>query len=364
MRQPSLCIDLDKIEHNTRTIVGFCKMHGIDVAGVTKVTCGNPDVAKTMLRGGVSAIADSRMENFHRLKGSGVDALFLLLRVPPLSGVNEVVENVDISLNSELTVLEALSGAAQRSGRIHDVMLMVDLGDLREGIWPDDLIPLAKQAAKLPGIRIKGLATNLACFGGVIPSVANMSRLVELATEIEQCCHLQLQWISGVNSSGLELIASGGMPKRINHARIGEAILLGRETTLRKPWPDTYQDAFKLQAEVIELKKKPSLPIGERREDAFGQHPQFEDYGDRLQALLNIGREDIDIDGITPDNPNLLIIGASSGYLAVDVTAAEQPVQIGTILSFSVNYSALLSAMTSEYVKKRPFRKGYPVEGE
>lgn len=362
MRQPSLCIDLDKIEHNTRTIVGLCNKHGIDVAGVTKATCGNPDVAKAMLRGGVTAIADSRMENFHRLRRSEVDALFLLLRVPPLSGVNEVVENVDISLNSELTVLEGLSGAAQCTGRLHDVMLMVDLGDLREGIWPDDLIPLAKQAAKLPGIRIKGLGTNLACFGGVMPSEANMNRLVELATEIEQCCHLQLQWISGINSSGLELIASGGMPERINHARIGEAILLGRETTLRKPWPETYQDAFKLQAEVIELKKKPSLPIGGRREDAFGQHPQFEDRGDRLRALLNIGREDIDIDGIIPDAPNLLVIGASSGYLVVDVTTVKQCVQVGTILTFSVNYSALLSAMTSEYVKKRLFKKGDSVE--
>lgn len=358
MHQPSLRIDLDKIEHNTRSIVALCREHGIEVAGVTKAVCGNPDAARAMLRGGVTTIADSRMENFQRLRSSQVDAPFLLLRVPPLSAVDEVVENVDVSLNSELTVLEALSAAARCTGRTHDVMLMVDLGDLREGIWPDDLIPLARQAARLPGIRITGLGTNLACFGGVMPSAANMNRLVELASGMERCCRLQLQWISGINSSGLDLIASDGMPGRVNHARIGEAILLGRETTHRKPWPGTYQDAFRLEAEVIELKRKPSLPIGSRCQDAFGKQPRFEDRGDRLRALLNIGREDIDIDGITPDDPNLSIIGASSGYLAVDVTDAAQTVQIGSILTFAVNYSALLAAMTSEYVKKRPFGKG------
>ncbi len=353
MPQPSLCIYLDKIEHNTRIIVNLCRQHGIEVAGVTKATCGNPDIAKAMLRGGVTAIADSRLENFHRLKQAGVDSLFVLLRLPALSGVTEVVNNVDLSLNSEITVLRALSAAALDSGRIHEVILMVDLGDLREGVCPDDLLPLAKQACQLPGIRIKGLGTNLACLGGVIPSTDNMQRLVELAEEIEQQCRIQQPWISGINSSGLDLIAAGEMPEGVNHARIGEAILLGRETTHRQPWPGTSQDAFLLQAEVIELKYKPSLPIGDRTEDAFGHVPRFEDHGNRWQALLNIGREDVDIAGIRPIDPELTIIGASSGYMAVDVTAAVQKIAVGSILSFSLNYSALLAAMTSEYVHKK-----------
>jgi len=71
-----------------------------------------------------------------RLKAAGIDSSYMLLRLPALSGVDEVVESVDVSLNSELTVLAALSRAAVSRGRVHDVMLMVDLGDLREGIWP------------------------------------------------------------------------------------------------------------------------------------------------------------------------------------------------------------------------------------
>lgn len=231
---------------------------------------------------------------------------------------------------------------------------MVDLGDLREGIWPDDLIPFVREALKLPGIRIAGLGANLACFGGVVPSIDNMHWLVALAEAIEQGFGLELQWLSGLNSSGLDLIASGDLPERINHARIGEAILLGCETVHRRPWPGTFQDAFILHGEVLELKRKPSLPIGERGEDAFGHMPVFEDHGLRHRALLNLGREDVDVAGIRPLDARLRILGASSGYLVLDVTDAAGDIRVGDEVGFHVNYSALLAAMTSEYVIKRP----------
>lgn len=364
MTTPYLNIELDKIEHNARTIVGLCQDHGIEVTGVTKVTCGNPHVARAMLRGGVTAIADSRLENIQRLKQAGVESLYMLLRLPPLSAVETVVANVDVSLNSELAVLEALSDAAQARGKIHDVILIVDLGDLREGIWADDLIPFVKAAKTLPAIRIKGLGTNLACFAGLIPNTENMQRLVELANEVEQQFKLQLEWLSGINSSGLNLIASGGMPKQVNHARIGEAMLLGCETTHRTPWPDTWQDAFLLHAEVLELKQKPSAPQGELGEDAFGHHPEFTQRGESLRALLNVGREDIDVQGITPLDERLVVLGASSGYLAVDVSDATKHIKVGDTIAFTLNYSALLTAMTSVYVKKRCYKDGVLLQGD
>jgi len=362
MTTPRLVIDLDKIEHNSRTIVGLCHQHGIEVTGVTKVTCGHPEVAKAMLRGGVSSIADSRLENIRRLISAGVDTGFMLLRLPALSRVDEVVESVAVSLNSELAVLEALSTAAQQRGKVHEVILSVDLGDLREGIWPDDLLPFAREAARLPGIHIKGLGTNLACFAGVVPDEDNMKRLVELAEEVEQCFNFSLALISAVNSSGLDLIASGRMPGRVNHARIGEAILLGRETTHRKPWPDTYQDAFVLHAEVLELKAKPSVPLGDRCEDAFGMRPEFEQRGEIVRALLNVGREDVDVRGLTPQDSGVVILGASSGYLIVDVTAVAGSIRVGDSLSFLMNYAAMLAAMTSGYVKKHAYQGGDRVE--
>ena len=76
MTRPYLSIDLDKIEHNARTIVRLCQTHGIQVFGVTKCVCGHPEVARAMLRGGVSSLADSRLENIHRLKTAGFQGVW------------------------------------------------------------------------------------------------------------------------------------------------------------------------------------------------------------------------------------------------------------------------------------------------
>lgn len=358
MAFPYITIDLDKIEHNARTVVDLCRRHGIEVTGVTKVTCGHPGVAAAMLRGGVAAIADSRLENIHRLQDAGVDTRYMLLRLPPLSGVDAVVASVAVSLNSELPVLEGLSRAAMRRNRIHEIIIMVDLGDLREGLWPDDVVPFMREALKLDGIRVLGLGANLACFGGVVPDEENMNLLVELTHEIENTFKLKLGCVSGINSSGLELIAAGRVPERVNHARIGEAIILGRETVHRQPWPGTDQDAIVLYAEVLEIKAKPSRPLGTRSEDAFGHVPEFEQRGVRDRALLNVGREDVDVNGVAPLDPRMDVVGASSGYLVVDVTDVAGGVDVGDELAFNLNYGALLRAMTSGYVKKRVFLGG------
>jgi arginase len=363
MSGPYLTVDLEKIEENARVITGLCAKHGISVTGVTKVTCGMPQVARAMLAGGVTEIGESRMENIRRLKVNGINAPIMLLRVPPLSAVDEIVTSVDMSLNSELSVITALAEAAARRGLVHDIILMVDLGDLREGIWPDDLIGIAAEVVKLKGVRIVGLGTNLSCYGGIIPTCPNMEVLVSYAEEIEGRFGLDLTYISGGNSSSLPLIAEGGMPKRVNHVRIGEGILLGRETIERRPWPGTSQDAFVLRAEVIELKEKPAVPIGERGQDAFGKR---RDFGggepehlagakrEMVRAILNVGREDVLVEGMTPLDDRVTILGASSDHLIVDVTRASRKVVLGGELGFLMDYGALLAAMTSSYVEKRP----------
>jgi predicted amino acid racemase len=354
--RPWLGVDLDKIAHNAREIAALCRAHEIAITGVTKGTCGSPEVARAMLRGGVTSIGDSRTENLARLREAGVGAPLMLLRVPTLSRVEEVVALSDLSLDSELPVLAALSQAAVGRGRVHPVIVMVDLGDLREGVWPDELLPFVRETLALPGVRLVGLGANLTCYGGVIPTAENMGRLVALAEAVEAAFGLRLAWLSGGNSSALPLIAAGGMPARVNHVRIGEAIQLGRETVHRTPWPGTFQDAFRLHAEVIERKEKPSVPIGERGEDAFGEAPEFPERGELRRALLNVGREDVDADGLTPCDPRLSVLGATSDYLIVDVTDAPE-VGVGDELAFAPAYGALLAAMDSVYVEKR-FRGG------
>ncbi len=231
---------------------------------------------------------------------------------------------------------------------------MVDLGDLREGIWPEDLLHAVHETIDMGGIEIIGLGTNLTCYGGVLPSAKNMQMLVDWSKRIEDNFSRKMHILSGGNSSSLPLIRSGKMPEEINHLRIGEAILLGRETVFRKKWPGTGQKVFLLSSELIEVKKKPSVPIGETGEDAFGNRQEFPDRGEMLRGILNIGREDVDIDGLTPVDPGISILGASSDHLLINLTESETDYSVGNRISFIPNYSALLASMTSAYVEKLP----------
>jgi predicted amino acid racemase/arginase family enzyme len=359
MSGPRVTIDLERIETNARLVVETCRKSGIEVFGVTKGTCGMPQVARAMLRGGVIGIGESRFENIRRLQASGIDCPILLLRSPPLSLIEEVITSVDISLNSELAVIQGLSRVGERMSRVHDIILMVDLGDLREGIWPDDLEPMVERVVALPGVRIVGLGTNLTCFGAILPTTEKMEALAAHARDLERSFGLDLRYVSGGNSSSLPLLLAGGMPAGVNNLRIGEAILQGgRDTFHDEPWAALDRDAFLLSAELLEVKTKPSVPIGEIGVDAFGKRPVFVDKGDRLRGILNVGREDIVVDGLVPANAGVIVLGASSDHLVVDVTETntdtnEAP-EVGDRLGFHMDYGALLAAMTSEYVEKEP----------
>ena len=355
MPGPQITIDLSRIERNAKAVVGRCAQSGIQVFGVTKGTCGMPQVARAMLRGGVVGIAESRFENIRRLKDSGIHCPIMLLRSPPLSRAEEVVRTVEISLQSELTIIRELSRIAERLGRVHDIILMIDLGDLREGIWPNDLLPTIEKILEMRGVRVAGVGTNLTCFGAIVPTRENLSQLEAHAYKVERLTGLRLDWVSGGNSSSLPLLLSGGMPKGINNLRIGEAILQGgRDTFLDQPWTELDSDAFRLSGELLEVKTKPSMPIGKSGVDAFGQKPFFMDEGDRLRGIANIGREDVIVEGMEPLNPGVRVLGASSDHLVLDLTDAKPPLQVGDRVEFRLNYGAMLAVMTSEYVEKAP----------
>ena len=170
------------------------------------------------------------------------------------------------------------SEAAQFLKVTHKVIIMVDVGDLREGVWPDRAVNVVREAARLPNIEVAGLGCNLACYGGVIPTTENMQMLVDIRDECRKATGLELNLLSGGNSSSLPLLLSGGMPKEINHFRIGESITLGRNVLDRTPFPDTYQDTFRVVAEIVEVEYKPSIPIGNRGQDEAGLVREAVDY--------------------------------------------------------------------------------------
>lgn len=350
---PVLEIDLDKITANAERVVAKCREKGIEVLGVTKGFSAMQQIVGAMLAGGIEGLADARMENIVELRKQNFQNPITLLRIPRLSNVNNVVQYADTSINSEVAVIRALAAAALQLGKRHNIMLMVDVGDLREGIMQENVLDTVRQIGGLPGVNFIGIGTNMGCFGGILPSVNNLGLLVELGLAVERQLGHRLEVISGGGTSTLLLVESDLIPAGINQLRIGEGILLGTDTTNNRGIPWLYQDAFRLRAEVIEVKEKPSVPIGEVGKDAFGNTPQFIDAGIRKRAILALGKQDVYIEGIFPLEEKAKILGASSDHTIVDITDAGQELAVGDELVFGLTYPGLLSASDSRYVEKR-----------
>lgn len=349
---PRLEIFPKRIEENARHVIRQVHAHGGQLAAVSKVLRAHPAVLQAFANAGADMIGDSRPQNLGIASHEQAEIPRLLLRLPALGQALDTVRYADYSLNSSYETLKALSEAAESLNKTHKAIIMVDVGDLREGVWPSRAVDLVKAAAKLPGIELAGLGCNLACYGGVCPSVTNMNLLIEVRENCRKATGLPLDLLSGGNSSGLPLLASGKMPKEINHFRIGEAIVLGRNVLDRSPWPGTRQDTLKVVAEIIELEEKPSIPIGETGQDAFGNEPEFVDRGIRKRALLNLGRQDVVIEGLEPIDPGIIVLGGSSDHLVLDVSDAQSDLRVGDEVAFYPGYGATLAAATSDYVEK------------
>lgn len=349
MTTPRLEIKLDKLAHNARELVTLFGARGIGLTAITKGVRGSPEVAALLLSSGIKSLGDSRLANISRMRDAGLRAEYMLTRSPKLSEVERVVELVDVSLNSEIRVVRQLARCAARLDRVHRVILMVELGDLREGILPADLDPVVEETLSLEGIELIGIGTNLACFGGVAPTAAKMRQLSSLARNVQQRHGIKLQIVSGGNSANYQWFVSSSNLALVNHLRIGEAILLGCDSLTRRPIPNLYTDAFTLVAEIIELKVKPSRPYGRPGQDAFGRMPRFKDKGPMRRAILALGEQDVEASRLKP-RIAADVVGASSDHLILD--AGDALLTVGSEVQFDLGYGALLRAMTSPYVLK------------
>lgn len=358
-KRPCLNLDHDKLRYNMKSVVDWCGQEGINVAGVIKVTGGMASVAKDYEECGAAMIASSRLEQLARAKASGVKIPMLMIRVPMLSEVEEMVEVCDYSLQSELTTLEATNKAAISAGRIHNVIIMADLGDLREGYFDkDELVAAAKYTEDvLSGLHLAGIGTNLGCYGSVMPTEDKMLQLTEYAEAVEAAIGRPLEIVSGGATSSLMTVFDGKMPDKINMLRIGALSFLGPLEDLRTCYGRTevdglYDDVFTLDAEVIEMRTKPTHPIGQLGVDATGHRATYEDKGNRKRALVAIGRADYgDIGDIIPQLEGSYVVGASGDHTIVDIEDCTEDIRVGDVITFKLRYTGLLHLTSSENVK-------------
>ena len=350
-RYPKLIIHKQKLLHNMKTLVEAAHAQGVQIALVSKVVCAHPAVIDCINQSGCDMLADSRTENLQKAE---TRLPKLMLRIGMPQAAEEIVRTSDISLESEVQTIFALEKAAEKMNRIHKVILMIDLGDLREGIFYryfEQILEAANAVKACPHLELYGTGTNLTCYGSVLPDQENLGMLVSITERLRKELSLPIPLISGGNSTSLRLLLDGTLPKGINHLRLGESVMCGVIPGTYTAIEGCCQDAFQLETTLVECKVKPSYPIGTLSRNAFGETVEYVDKGDMLRGIAAIGRQDVRADGLTPVDPDIEIISASSDHLLLDLTKTKR-YRVGDTISFGLDYGALLSASTSAYVHK------------
>ena len=347
---PRIVIDRDKLRNNCTQIVKHCEARGIAVAGVIKGAGGLPEIARLYRSCGAAQLATSRLEQMELWRREGIPGPYMLLRVPGLSELPEVARLADYSLQSDATTLDALNSVCAEQGVTHRVIVMADLGDLREGFWDKtEMVEVCCHVEQgLDHLHLAGVGVNLGCYGAVKPTPENMEQLVDIARAVEARIGRQLEIVSGGATSSYTLVHWGTMPRGINHLRIGETALLAKD--LQVDWGISDMDyllrgTMRLEAEIIELRKKPTHPVGETVIDAFGNRPTFLDRGMRLRALAAFGRADVgQVETLLCREPGMTVIGGSSDHCILDVEDCPRALRVGDVVSFDLSYSHMLYA--------------------
>jgi predicted amino acid racemase len=349
-------IDLHGLKHNLRIIKDWMEEHSASWTVVTKVLCGHTDSLRALQLLGVRSMGDSRLANLKAIDKIVPDFESWYLRVSDLSSVKEVASLADVSLNSEIEVIKILNEEAKRLNKIHRIIIMIELGDLREGILPGSLTRFYEQVFELPNIEVIGIGANLGCLAGAVPNVDQFTQLSLYRELLELKFQRKLPMISGGSSSVLPLFLEGGLPKAINHFRIGEAIFLGTDLVNGGTLPGLRDDVVLLEAEIAEIKEKGLVPLSETASmTPFESTDAEEDLspGQRgYRALISVGQLDTDIAGLTPVNPEHRIAGASSDITVVNLGSDAGGMKVGDSIKFRVNYSAMLHLMVGKYVAK------------
>jgi len=368
-RFPRLSVNLDAITQNARVYCDLCAKHNIAVAGVIKCSDGSPEVAKAYLDGGCAQVGVSRAVHLPAIKEALPYAETLLLRAPARCDIETAARFADLSLHSDPDVLRAMNAAAEKWNTTPGIILMLDVGDLREGVDNiPELVELAMLCESLPHLRLRGVGTNHACLNGVLPSYENLSFLVAGAEAVEQALGRKLDIISGGSSINLTLLKTGEnqMPPRVNHLRLGGSVANPMNIRIVRgiSFPGLREDSITLTAEIIEIHEKASFPKNSTKNWA-GLTVTREDKGRRMRAILALGSQDIgDAGRLTPLEPGVEIVGCSSDHTIVDVTDTGKTWHSGDTLSFCLSYANVLCAFTGRHVSiayihdETPERKG------
>jgi predicted amino acid racemase len=349
-------LNKEKLLHNFYFLDDLFEKNDISWGVVSKILCGNKDYLRLLLDLGIKEVHDSRISNLKVIKRINPDVQTVYIKPPPGNIIKNLVKYADVSLNTEYDTIKSISEEAGKQNKIHRILIMVEMGDLREGVMGDELIDFYSSIFKLSNIEVIGLGTNLNCLNGIMPTHDKMVQLSLYKQLIEAKFNKKIPWISGGSSVTIPMIYKKLIPKGVNHFRIGETLFFGNNLITNKPIKGMKTDIFKLYAEIIELTEKPMVPIGEIGVNVAGDSPEIDEknFGKTsFRAILDIGLLDIDTKNITPVKKNFKFSGASSDMIVLDIGRNSGKLKMGDQIEFRLDYMGALRILNSDYIDKK-----------
>ncbi len=344
-----------KLKHNYTFLNELMKAHGRSWAVVTKLLCGNKKYLKELLDLGTEEACDSRISNLKTIKSLNPNIQTIYIKPPAKRSIRNIVRYADVSFNTELDTIKLLSEEAVAQNKTHKIIIMIEMGDLREGVLGDQLLDFYHDVFQLPNIVVSGIGTNLNCLNGVLPSEDKLIQLSLYEQLIEAKFDKKIPWVSGGTSVIIPMLNFNQVPEGINHFRIGDTLFFGMDLIKEEPFEGMEQGVMKLFSEIIEITEKPKVPIGMLAENPSGEKLEIDenDYGKTsYRAIIDIGLLDISTDFLIPDDPNLSFIGASSDMIVVDLGETDLDYKVGDLVSFDLKYMGALRLLNSDYIEK------------
>jgi ornithine racemase len=344
-----------KLRHNYKFLNKVFQDHHIQWGVVSKLLCGNKTFIRELLALGVNEVHDSRISNLKTLKEIDPEIQTVYIKPPPKKSIPALIKCADTSFNTSYETIKMISDEVTKLGKTHKVIIMIEMGDLREGVMGDDLIAFYAKVFELPGIEVIGIGANLNCLNGIMPTQDKLIQLSLYKQLIEAKFDKKIPWVTGGSSVTIPLIFKKLIPKGINHFRVGETLYRGVDLFDGKLIQGMKADVFKLHAEIIEVMEKPKVPTGETGRNVAGEILEIDenDYGKTaFRAILDIGLLDIKPDDLTPEDDAIEFSGASSDMIVMDLGDNEKNYKVGDMITFKLSYMGILAVMSSNYIGK------------
>jgi len=350
-----ITLNSDKLRANYQFLDKIFKKRGIEWSVVTKMMCGNKEFLTELLKLDINQICDSRISNIKAVKAIRPDIEAIYIKPPAKRAIPGVVKYADISMNTEISTIKMLSAEAVKQNKKHKIVIMLEMGELREGVLHENFISFYEQVFSLENIEVIGIGTNLNCMYGVLPSHDKLIQLSIYKQLIEAKFNKNIKYLSGGSSVTIPLIFQDLLPKGINHFRVGETLYLGTDVYNDSVIEGMEVDLFQLYSQIIELKQKPGIPIGEMGTNLEGDSFELDsDMSSEIscRAILDVGLLDVDRNHITPKDPDVKVVGVSSDVTVVDLGKNQKKYKTGDFLEFKVDYTGILKILNSKYIDK------------